>query len=145
MVKAKLFVLIALAALLAVGSHFISDMGSKPNPELDLSRTRTTANGSFVVSIEPENPEIKLGELHAWIVTVKTPDGAPVADAGFEIAGGMPDHNHGLPTSPQVTENLGGGKYRLEGVKFSMTGWWELSFDITSGETRDGVTFNMVL
>ena len=86
----------------------------------------------IVVAIAPESEPIKLGELHSWIVTVKTPDGAAVEDASFEVGGGMPDHNHGLPTSPQVTENLGDGRYRLEGVKFSMTGWWELSFDISS-------------
>ena len=143
--KTKLFLLIALAALLAVGSYFVSDMGSRPEPELEISRTRTTANGSFIVAIEPESPEIKLGELHAWVVTVKTPNGDPVEDASFAVVGGMPDHNHGLPTSPEVTENLGGGRYRLDGVKFSMTGRWELGFDITSGELRDSVTFNMVL
>ena len=143
--RTKLFILIVLAALLALGSYHLSGMGSPPAPELDLSRTRTSANGSYMVAIEPENPEIRLGELHAWIVTLTTADGAPVEDASFEVGGGMPDHNHGLPTSPRVTENLGGGRYRLEGVKFSMSGWWELRFDIVSGETRDSVIFNMVL
>ncbi len=143
--KLKLFYLIAIAALLAVGSYFLADMGSKPQAELDVSRMRTTANDTFVVSVEPENREIKLGELHSWLLTVKTPDGAPVEDASFVIGGGMPDHNHGLPTSPQVTDNLGDGRYRIEGVKFSMTGWWELSVDITSASGSDSVTFNMVL
>ncbi len=131
--------------MLALGSYFMSDMATKPKPELDLSRNRTSVNGVYVVAIAPENEPIKLGELHSWIVTLTTPDGAAVEDASFEVGGGMPDHNHGLPTSPKVTENLGGGRYRLEGVKFSMTGWWELSFDISSASGSDSVTFNMVL
>jgi len=145
MVKLKLFYLIAFAALLAIGSFFISDMGSKPTVELDLSRTRTSANGLFVVSIEPEKPEIKLGELHSWVITVKTPAGKPVEDASFEVDGGMPDHNHGLPTSPQVSDHLGDGHYKLEGVKFSMSGKWELAFAISAAAGSDSVTFNMVL
>lgn len=143
--KLKLFYLIAFAALLAIGSYFISDMGSKPTPELDLSRTRTSANGLFIVSIEPERPEIKLGELHSWVLTVKTPAGKPVEDASFEVGGGMPDHNHGLPTSPRVTEQLGDGHYKLEGVKFSMNGRWELTFAISAATGSDSVTFNLVL
>lgn len=143
--KLKLFYLIAFAGLLAIGSYFISDMGAKPTPERDLSRTGTSANGLYVVSIEPERPEIKLGELHSWIVTVNTPAGEAVEDASFEIGGGMPAHNHGLPTSPQVTEKLGDGRYRLEGVKFSMSGRWELTFAISAATGSDSVTFNMVL
>ena len=75
-----------------------------PKPDLDQSRSRATANGLYVVAIEPEAPEIKQGELHSWMLTVKMPDGRPVDDAKIAIDGGMPDHNHGLPTSPQVTE-----------------------------------------
>ena len=47
--------------------------------------------------------------MHSWMLTVKTPDGKPVEDAKVAIGGGMPDHNHGLPTSPQMTEHLGRG------------------------------------
>ncbi len=143
--KFKWLYLIGLAALLALGSYFLSDMGMKPKPELDLSRSRASENGVYVVAVAPEAEPIKLGELHSWIVTVQTPDGMAVEDASFEVDGGMPDHNHGLPTSPKVTENLGDGRYRLEGVKFSMTGWWELSFDISAAPGSDSVTFNMVL
>ena len=36
----------------------------------------------------------------------------------------MPEHGHGFPTVPEVTEYLGDGKYLVEGLKFSMPGWW---------------------
>ena len=57
----------------------------------------------------------------------------------------MPEHNHGLPTSPEMTGQLDGGRYRIEGVKFSMPGWWELKFDISAAAGSDSVTFNLVL
>jgi hypothetical protein len=131
--------------LVALGAYMASPVAGPPKPELDLSRSRTTANGLYVAAIEPEVPEIKQGELHAWVLTVKTADGKPVDDAKVTIGGGMPDHNHGLPTSPAVTQHLGEGRYRVEGMKFSMTGWWELKFDISSAAGTDNVTFNLVL
>ena len=139
--------LLALVALLAVafGAFVAMPVAGPARPELDQSRSRTTVNGLYVAAITPEVPEIKQGELHSWILTVKTPDGKPVDDAKIAIDGGMPDHNHGLPTSPQMTGNLGEGRYRIEGVKFSMSGWWELRFDISAAPGPDTVTFNLVL
>ncbi len=116
-----------------------------PPPGLDQSRSRPTQKGLFAATIEPEAPEIKQGELHSWIVTLKTPDGKAVEDATITIGGGMPQHEHGLPTAPQTTAYLGDGRYRVEGVKFTMTGWWELRFDISSAAGSDAVVFNVVL
>jgi hypothetical protein len=131
--------------LVALGAYVAMPVAGPPKPDLDLSRSRTTANKLFAAAIEPEVPDIKQGELHSWALTVKTPDGKPVDDARVEIDGGMPDHNHGLPTSPRATQNLGEGRYRIEGMKFSMSGWWELRFDISSAAGSDSVTFNLVL
>jgi hypothetical protein len=136
---------VVVLVLIAFGAYLAMPMAGPPKPELDLSRSRTTASGLFAAAIEPEVPDVKQGQLHSWVLTVKTPDGKPVDDARVEIGGGMPDHNHGLPTSPQVTQHLGEGRYRIEGMKFSMSGWWELRFDISSAAGSDSVTFNLVL
>ena len=133
------------AALIAVAAFLFAPVAGPPKQELDQSRSRATAKGLFVAEIQPENAEIKQGQLHSWVITVKTPDGKPVEDAKINAGGGMPDHNHGLPTSPEVTEHLGQGRYRIEGVKFSMSGWWELRFDISSAAGNDTVVFNLVL
>ena len=57
----------------------------------------------------------------------------------------MPQHNHGLPTSPQATDYLGDGRYRIEGLKFTMTGWWQLRFAISAPAGSDTVVFNVML
>jgi hypothetical protein len=57
----------------------------------------------------------------------------------------MPQHGHGLPTAPQVTEYLGNGDYLVEGMKFQMGGWWEVRFNITAGDLNDTITFNLTL
>lgn len=136
---------LAVVALLALAYLAYLLMPATPKPELDQSRTRTTANGLYSLTIEPEVSEIRQGELHSWVVTVTSADGQPVADAEIKVDGGMPDHNHGLPTAPEATENLGEGRYRVEGMKFSMSGWWELRFDVSSPAGADTVTFNLVL
>lgn len=141
-----LYVLAVVALMLVAFGAFVARPGAEsPKSELDQSRSRKTANGLYVAAIAPEIPDIKQGELHAWVLTVTTPDGKPVDDARVEIDGGMPDHNHGLPTSPEVTRHLGDGRYRIEGMKFSMSGWWELRFDISSAVGSDSITFNLVL
>jgi hypothetical protein len=57
----------------------------------------------------------------------------------------MPQHGHGFPTHPRVTRELADGTYLLEGMKFSMTGWWEVKLDIQGPQGADRVTFNTVV
>jgi hypothetical protein len=79
------------------------------------------------------------------VLTLKTAAGQPVEGASIAIDGGMPQHGHGLPTAPQATGYLGEGRYRIEGVRFNMSGWWELKFAISSAQGDDSATFNVVL
>ena len=65
--------------------------------------------------------------------------------ARIEVDGGMPQHGHGLPTRPQVTRELPGGGYLIEGMKFSMTGWWDMRLAIRAGDTSDTAVFNVVV
>jgi hypothetical protein len=57
----------------------------------------------------------------------------------------MPQHGHGLPTRPRVTRNAGDGVYDIEGVRFNMRGWWELTLSIQTAAGADRVTFNLNL
>jgi len=111
--------------------------------DLDFATTRTTDQGVFEVTIEPELDPLQINELHQWQLQVKTADGQPVDDAEITIGGGMPQHGHGLPTQPQITEALGNGSYRVEGVRFNMAGWWELNLGIVANGQSDNVTFNL--
>jgi len=112
---------------------------------LDLSRSKASEKRLYTVSIEPEAGPFKQGEMHSWLITLKSAEAAPVEDAKIAVDGGMPQHHHGLPTSPAVTAHLGSGKYRLEGVKFNMSGWWELRLAIDAAAGSDKATFNIVL
>jgi len=116
-----------------------------PPPDLDLAMQRSSQYKKFVVAMQPPATPPAINQIHSWQVTVSTPDGAPVTHARISVDGGMPQHGHGLPSRPQVTRELGDGTYLLEGMKFSMTGWWEIKLAIQAAGGADQVTFNRVV
>ncbi len=138
------FILLAIAIALAVGVIGYGMMMTPPD-DLDLSRSKASAKGLFAVAVAPEKEPLEQGPLHNWILTLKTPDGVPVEGATIAVGGGMPQHGHGLPTQPQATAYLGEGRYRIEGVRFNMSGWWEFKFDIKAAAGDDSVVFNLTL
>ncbi|MBI1296969.1 Auxin-binding protein [bacterium] len=121
-------------------------MGNNPAPtDLNTMTNRLTDNSLYRVSfITIPNP-IAINDMHSWILNLQTADGQAVDDAEIGVDGGMPQHGHGLPTRPQVTENLGNGDYLVEGLRFQMPGWWEVKFEITAAGQSDNITFNVVL
>ena len=135
--------LVAIALVAFAAIHLVAP----PMPEraLDLSRAKASEKGLYQVAFEPENGPAKQGELHSWLLQLNSAAGQPVDNAVVTIDGGMPDHGHGLPTSPAVSRHLGAGKYRVEGVKFTMSGWWQLHFAISATAGSDTVLFNVVL
>lgn len=116
-----------------------------PTAGLDFSTTRLSDNGLFRVSYVSSENVIPVNQMHQWTLHVETADGELVEDATITVDGDMPEHGHGLPTRPQVTEYLGNGDYLVEGVKFQMGGWWVMDFTITANNHTDAVHFNMKL
>ena len=116
-----------------------------PTPGLDFSTTRLSDNGLFRVSYASSQAMVPVNKIHQWTLHVETADGGLVENATIAVDGDMPEHGHGLPTRPQVTEYLGNGDYLVEGVKFQMGGWWVMDFTITTDSLTDAVHFNMKL
>ncbi len=96
---------------------------------------------SFASSIDP----IEINRIHEWVVHVETADGEPVEQATLDVAGGMPEHDHGLPTSPRVTVELGNGVYRVQGLRFHMAGDWLIEIEINDGVRTDSVAITLTL
>jgi hypothetical protein len=137
---------IAPAVLLAIGGYRVAAMMQPPPDDLDLSLTHPTTEGMFVVTLEPGLSPVAVGLIHSWTVAVRSSDGSPVEHAVIAIDGGMPQHGHGLPTSPEITQELGGGRYLIEGMKFNMPGWWTLTVEVAAeGAGTDSATFNLAL
>ena len=119
---------IAITLTLAVARHRRLHVGAvRPRP---VAAPAPTADSKFVVTLQPPATPAAINQLHSWQVKLASPAGAPIAHARITVDGGMPQHGHGLPTRPQVTQELADGTYLIEGMKFSMTGWWEIKLAI---------------
>jgi hypothetical protein len=132
-------------AILAIGGIGVAAMMQPPPADLDLARSKPTDAGLYVGSFEPELDPLAVGPIHSWTVEITTADGTPVEHARIAIEGGMPQHGHGLPTRPQVTAELGEGRYLVEGMKFNMPGWWTIELEVEGPAGTDSATFNLVL
>ena len=128
----------------AVLALALSACGTPPQ-DLDLSLRHGSVQGRYLVRMEPPVTTPAINQMHAWQISLSSPDGAPVRNARITVDGGMPQHGHGLPTRPQVTREVAAGTYLMEGMKFSMTGWWEIKLAIQAAEGADTVVFNTVV
>jgi len=105
---------------------------------------RASAKQLYTATLQPPQA-LRLRQLQNIAVRITDASGQPVEGATIRVDGGMPEHSHGLPTQPRVSRALAGGVYEIEGVRFSMGGWWELKLAIDSAAGSDNVTFNLSL
>ena len=105
----------------------------------------TSQRDLFVVSYQSELVPLQINKLHAWVLHINDAHGNPVVGAHIEASGGMPVHDHGLPTYPRVTEELGEGNYRLDGMRFHMAGAWEITLTVVADGKTDTVVVTVTL
>ena len=101
--------------------------------------------GHFSVSFQSELQPLVINKIHNWVLHVEDSEGNAVTDAVITVNGGMPEHNHGLPTVPQVTASFEDGDYQVEGMRFHLRGYWEIRVAIDIGTERDSVTIPLSL
>lgn len=105
---------------------------------------RSSAKNLYVATLETAG-QLRVRQMQTVRVAIVDGEGRAVEGATLAIDGGMPEHGHGLPTRPRMTQALGAGTYEVEGVRFNMGGWWEFKVTITSERGADTVTFNLSL
>ena len=134
-----------LATTISLASLVATTGCMSPPKDLDLALTRPTVDNKYVVTLQPPATPAAINQLHAWPVKPVSPTGVFVPNARIQLDGGIPQHGNGLPTRPQVTRELPDGGYLIGGMKFGMTGWWEIKLAIESPVGADRVTFNTVV
>jgi hypothetical protein len=116
--------LVALVALAACA-------GSGPPPQ-----TAQTARYTLQLSVE----DARLGDAAAT-VEVRDPGGQPAQVDGVVIAPTM--RSMGM-ASPEVTaQQVAPGRFRAEGITFSMLGDWELDVRVSAEGSEDTATFKL--
>ena len=109
------------------------------------SQSWLTRSGYYRVSYSSMLKPLSINRIHSWVFHVEDANGGSVNDATVSVTGGMPEHNHGLPTDPRMTKSLGDGDYLLEGMRFHMRGYWELTVTIDAGGRRDTVIIPLTI
>ena len=104
---------------------------------------KTEAGG--ILKIVSQLTPISINRIHSWEIILTNADGTAVSGAEIEVVGGMPLHDHGLPTEPRVTAETSSGHYLLEGMRFHMQGQWEILFNINKATGSDSAILDFEL
>lgn len=110
---------------------------------------QSSDRGIYKLSLHSNESPVPLQKIHSWTLHVEKVSGESVDDLKIFVFGGMPMHRHGFPTRPKVSEHLGNGDFRIDGIKFNMAGHWEMRFNITEKDQpagrgeKDRVVFNI--
>ena len=134
------FLMRSLARVLLTVGFISSVAGSNAESDNGQWQLSSTPPG-LVIELRSELQPLRINQMHSWWVNVQTPDGSPVQDADIALDGGMPEHNHGLATAPQVVAGDQPGHYEIQGMRFHMPGNWQLRIRIG----HEGVMYNALL
>ena len=133
--------LLVLQLLAACNDVPVGSQERKPAGFSELNSTSSRQLFSLALTTENGAPA-PIGKYHNWTVLILDQQSNPVNPALISVTGGMPGHGHGLPTQPRVTEYLGNGRYKIEGMKFNMDGDWTLQVHVATETIRDVAEFN---
>lgn len=97
------------------------------------------------IAIFSELSPLRLNRLHAWRIHLTDAEGKPLTGAELALSGGMPDHDHGLPTLPVISAETAPGVYLLQGMRLHMPGRWVISIEIESPAGDDEATLEFHL
>ena len=106
---------------------------------------QSTVAGHYEVRFDSQPKPIVINQIQSWVMSVRTGDGLCVKGAEITVVGGMPEHNHGFPTAPLVQPGANDCEYLVEGLRFHMSGRWEMSFNIKAGAKTDTLMVSLDL
>ena len=112
---------------------------------IDLSRTQPSREQRYRLTVTERPDTLRLQEFQSWVLHIEDAGHRPVTGAALTVSGGMPQHGHGLPSRPRVQEQPTAGDYRVDGLQFSMPGWWEVKVYVSKDRRDDFAVFNVFL
>ena len=125
--------------------HAMPDNDPLEYSDLQHAVTQISRDGNYRFTLYSKATPIPMKKIHSWIIKVEDKEGKPVEGVKLFVFGGMPQHRHGFSTKPIVKKYLGDGKYLVEGIKFTMPGYWEMRFNIKEKRVSDRVIFKIYL
>lgn len=99
--------------------------------------TVKSSGGSISWTLVQSAPAPPARDNNTWTMHAADSGGQALANLSVTVQTLMPDHGHGSPVTPAVT-NQGGGTYKVDPLYFFMPGVWRVRFLTTgSNETTD--------
>ena len=114
----KRIVLLGTLLLLLAGSA----TGAEVKKHYKESVIAKGEKGVFTVEMIPPKEGLMMG-VNSIELILHDAGGSDVPGAKITVTPWMPEHSHGVPVKPVVTDR-GGGAYTVENILFTMTGWW---------------------
>ena len=105
----------------------------------------TGSNENFVIEVTPSPKPIAINQIHSWLLTIHPSDGSTEKDLQISVSGGMPLHDHGMQTTPKVAAKTSQNQYQVDGMKFHMRGYWEVTVKIDTGSKTDEIVIGFNL
>lgn len=114
------------------------------NENIDWNISQVSKSNHYKIDLNCNHPPT-LSSFQQCTFTLSNKQKEKLTNAVVKIDGGMPTHQHGLPTTPQALWNEKDNVYNINGLKFSMPGEWVLKFfiDKTDNLPRDIVSINI--
>ena len=88
------------------------------------------------------NPEEPVRGLNSWRVMLNDLEGNALTGCEISLTPYMPDHGHGVATTPVITEGEA-GQYQIDQIELIMPGLWEMRFEISceGWDTSEQITY----
>ena len=80
-----------------------------------------------VVGATPEEPT---RGLNSWQMMLSDLEGNALSGCELALTPFMPEHDHGVATTPEVTEGEA-GQYQIDQIELIMPGLWDMRFEIS--------------
>ena len=136
---------IALLCLIASANDGFTARAASVAPALAVLSDVPSHNRVYRASMIPSPDPIERNRSLTWTVEVRTGADTPVEGALLMLESWMPDDRTVSVARPSAIADVGGGFYRIEGLRLDSPGWWNLRLQISAAGTTDSLAFNLVL
>ena len=114
------------------------DQHHSDDTAMDMSTEQMTDGGTWMVSYTTDPSPVPYDDYFDLSVSIADASGATVA-----VDARMPEHNHGMNTTPETTDNSD-GTWTTSPMLFHMEGTWEVYVDVTMDSSTERATFNVM-
>jgi hypothetical protein len=136
---------IALLCVMASADEGFTARAASVTPTVALTSDVPSHNRIYRASMIPSPDPIERNRSLTVTVEIRTAADAPVERGFLELESWMPDDETVSAVRPRAVAELGGGRYRVEGLRFDAPGWWNVRVRIAAMGMTDSLAFNLVL